>query len=100
MRERRIDDGFRLTENKRRAYSLKTARQSGQFKKGENKKRAAALQIARQDDQFKEGERRKNALRMHNSRSQYRNSFADMKVNYELKVKEGPTHICSCCGGL
>ncbi|CAF1458321.1 unnamed protein product [Rotaria sp. Silwood1] len=23
-----------------------------------------------------------------------------MKSNYELKIKEGPTHICSCCGGL
>jgi hypothetical protein len=23
-----------------------------------------------------------------------------MKSNYESKIKEGPTHICSCCGGL
>ena len=37
---------------------------------------------------------------MHNTRDKYRSNFDDMKSNYESKTKEGPTHICSCCGGL
>ena len=58
------------------------------------------MKIARQDDEFKQEERKRNALRMHNSRDKYRSNFDDMKSNYELKTKEGRTHICSCCGGL
>jgi len=37
---------------------------------------------------------------MHNNRSKYKTSFDSMRSNYESKIKEGPTHICSCCGGL
>jgi hypothetical protein len=37
---------------------------------------------------------------MHNSRDKYKNNFDGMKSNYESKIKEGPIHICSCCGGL
>jgi hypothetical protein len=121
MRERRTDDDFRLSDNRRRANSHKIERQSDEFRTGENKKRAEALKIerqgdefrteenkkrakalkvARQDDEFKEEERRKNALRMYNSRDKYKNNFDAMKSNYQSKIKEGPTHICSCCGGL
>jgi hypothetical protein len=37
---------------------------------------------------------------MYNSRDRYKSNFGAMKSNYESKIKEGPTHICSCCGGL
>ena len=37
---------------------------------------------------------------MYNSRDRYKSNFDAMKSNYESKIKEGPTHICSCCGGL
>ena len=37
---------------------------------------------------------------MHNNRDKYKNNIESMKSNYESKIKEGPTHICSCCGGL
>ena len=37
---------------------------------------------------------------MHNNRDKYKSNFDGMKSNYESKIKEGPTHICSCCGGL
>jgi hypothetical protein len=37
---------------------------------------------------------------MHNSRDKYKSNFDSMKSNYESKIKEGPTHICSFCGGL
>ena len=51
-------------------------------------------------DEFKEEERRRNALRIRNNRDKYKSNFDVMKSNYESKIKEGPTHICSCCGGL
>jgi hypothetical protein len=79
MREKRANDEFRLLYNRRQVKSQK---------------------IARQDDEFKEEESRRNVLRMHNSRDKYKNNFDAMKSNYESKIKEGPTHICSCCGGL
>ncbi len=96
----RQNDEFKAQENKRRAEALKIERQIDEFKAQENKRRAEALKIERQDDEFKEEERRGNALRMHNSRDKYKSNFDGMKSNYELKIKEGPTHICSCCGGL
>ena len=37
---------------------------------------------------------------MHNNRDNYKSNFDSMKSNDELKIKEGPTHICSCCSGL
>ncbi len=79
MRERRTDDEFCLLENRRRANSHK---------------------IERQNDEFKEEERRRNALRIHNNRDKYKSNFDGMESNYESKIKEGPTHICSCCDGL
>ncbi|CAF4102833.1 unnamed protein product, partial [Rotaria sordida] len=94
------DDEFKTEDNKRRAEALKIARQDDEFKEEDNKRRAEALKIARQDDEFKEEERRRNALRIHNNRDKYKSNFDDMKSNYESKIKEGPTHICSCCGGL
>ena len=98
--ERRIDDDFRLSDNRRRANSHRIERADDEFRSEANKRRAEALKVSRQDAGFKEAERRKNALRMINSRIQYRDNFDDMKSEYELKIKEGPTHICSCCGGL
>jgi hypothetical protein len=96
----RQNDEFRTGENKKRAEALKIERQSDEFRTEENKKRAKALKVARQDDEFREEERRKNTLRMYNSRDRYKSNFGAMKSNYESKIKEGPTHICSCCGGL
>ena len=100
MRERRIDDDFRLLENRRRATSHKIDRQGDELRTEENKKRAEAHKIERQDEEFKEEERKKNALRMCNSRDKYKSNIDTMKSNYESRIKEGPTHICSCCGGL
>ena len=100
MRERRTDDEFRLSDNRKRANSHRIEREDEEFKQGENKRQAESLKVSRQDAGFKEAERRKNALRMINSRIKYRGNFDDMKPDYELKIKEGPTHICSCCGGL
>ncbi len=96
----RQDDEFKTEDNKRRAEAHKIERQDDEFKTEENKRRAEALKIARQDDEFKEEERRRNALRIHNNRDKYKSNFDGMKSNYESKIKEGPTHICSCCGGL
>ncbi|CAF3520518.1 unnamed protein product, partial [Rotaria socialis] len=87
-------------KKKRRAKSHKIERQIDEFKIEDNKRRAEALQIKREEEEYKEEERRRNALRMQNSRDIYKNNFDVMKSNYELKIKEGPTHICSCCGGL
>ena len=50
MRERRVDDEFRLLDNRRRANSHATERQSHEFRTEENTKRADALKFARQDD--------------------------------------------------
>ena len=100
MRERRFDDDFRLSDNRRRPNSHGIERADDEFRSEDNKRRAEAHKIERQDDEFKEAEGRKNALRMINSRIKYRDHFDDMKSVYELKIKEGPTHICSCCGGL
>ncbi|CAF4291796.1 unnamed protein product, partial [Adineta steineri] len=100
MRERRANDEFRLLDNKRRAKSQKIARQNNEFKTQDNKRRAEAHKIERQDNEFKEEEKRRNALRMHNTREKYKKNFVAMKSIYESKTKQGPTHICSCCGGL
>ena len=121
MRERRTNDEFRLLDNRSRANSQKIARQNDEFKIEDNKRRAEAHKIKRQNDEFKtkenktkaeglkfkhegegykEEERRRNALRMQKNRDKYKNNFDSMKSNYESKIKEGPTHICSCCGGL
>ncbi|CAF4125803.1 unnamed protein product, partial [Rotaria sordida] len=97
--ERQTDE-FKTEDNKRRAEAHKTERQNDEFKTEENKKRAEALKIKREEEEYKEEERRRNALRMQNNRDKYKNNFDVMKSNYELKIKEGPTHICSCCGGL
>ncbi|CAF4080432.1 unnamed protein product, partial [Adineta steineri] len=96
----RESDEFKAEDNKRRAEAHQIERQSDEFKTQDNKRRAEAHKIERQNDEFKEEERRRNALRMYNSRDKYKNNFDAMKSNYESKIKEGPTHICSCCGGL
>ncbi|CAF0843236.1 unnamed protein product [Adineta ricciae] len=96
----RKDDEFKTEDNKRRAAGHRIERQDIEFKTEDNKRRAEALKIARKDDEFKQVERRKNALRIHNNREKYKNNFDTMKSDYESKIKEGPTHICSCCGGL
>jgi hypothetical protein len=100
MKERRANDEFRLMDNRRRAKSHKIERQNDEFKTEDNKRRAEAHKIERQDNEFKEEERRNNALRMHSNRDKYKSNFDVMKSNYESKIKEGPTHICSCCGSL
>ncbi|CAF4305723.1 unnamed protein product [Rotaria socialis] len=94
------DDEFKTEDNKRRAEALKIERQDVEFKTEDNRRRAEALKIARQNDEFKEEERRRNALRIHNNRDKYKSNFDGMRSNYESKIKEGPTHICSCCSGL
>ncbi|CAF4541376.1 unnamed protein product, partial [Rotaria sp. Silwood2] len=96
----RQNDEFKTEDNKRRAEAHKIERQNDEFKTEENKKRAEALKIKREEEEYKEEERRRNALRMQNNRDKYKNNFDVMKSNYALKIKEGPTHICSCCDGL
>ena len=96
----RQNDEFKRQENQRRAESLKMARQNDEFKGNENQRRLTLVKIKREEEEYKEEERRSNALRMHNSRDKYKNNFDIMKLNYETKIKEGPIHICSCCGGL
>ena len=91
---------MKTEENKRRVDALKIARQNDDIRAQENRRRAEVLKMERQNDNFKEEERRSNSLRMHNNRSKYKSSIDDMKSNYEFKIREGPTHICSCCGGL
>ena len=66
----------------------------------ENEGRAAALEISRQDDKFREEERRKDVLRIRRNRNNYLSDFDVLKSNYESKIRERPTHICSSCGGL
>ena len=121
LKRERQSDEFKEQENKRRAEALKLERQNDELKEQENKRRAEAhklerlnvefktqenerrlksLKIKREDEEYKEEERRRNAVRMHNSRDKYKNNFDVMKLNYESKIKQGPTHICSCCGGL
>ena len=96
----RQNDEFKNEENQRRAEALKITRQNDEFKSNENQRRLTLLKIKREEEEYKEDERRSNALRMHHSRDKYKNNFDAMKLNYESKIKEGPTHICSCCGGL
>ena len=61
MRERRIDDDFRLLENRRRATSHKIDRQGDELRTEENKKRAEAHKIERQSDEFRTEENKKRA---------------------------------------
>ena len=58
MRERRIDDDFRLFDNRSRANSHRIERADDEFKTEDNKRRAEALKTSRQDDESKEAERR------------------------------------------
>ncbi|CAF1665350.1 unnamed protein product [Adineta ricciae] len=37
---------------------------------------------------------------MRNGRDKYKSNLDSITSNYESKIKEGPIHICSCCGGL
>ncbi|CAF4200242.1 unnamed protein product, partial [Adineta steineri] len=96
----RQNEEFRAQENKRRAEALRIERQNEEFRAQENERRLKSLKAKREEEDYKDEERRGNALRMHNTRDKYRNNFDAMKSNYESKIKEGPTHICSCCGGL
>ncbi|CAF4566055.1 unnamed protein product, partial [Rotaria socialis] len=96
----RQNDEFKTEENKRRAKAHKIERQNDEFKTQENERRLKSLKIKREEEEYKEEERRRNASRMRMSRDKYENNFHLMKLNYESKIKEGPTHICSCCGGL
>ncbi|CAF3286262.1 unnamed protein product [Rotaria sp. Silwood2] len=96
----RENDEFKTEENKSRAEALKIARQNDEFRTQENDRRLNSLKIKREDEEYKQEERRRNASRMRLSRDKYENNFHLMKLNYESKIKEGPTHICSCCGGL
>ena len=99
-RERRTDDEFRLSDNRKRANSHRIEREDEQIKSEENKRRAEALKISREDEEFKKEEKKRNASRVQNNRDKYKNNFDAMKSSFESKIKEGPTHICSCCGGL
>ena len=99
-RERRTDDEFRLSDNRKRANSHRIEREVEEFKKEDNERRAAALKISREDEEFKTEEKKRNASRIQNNRDKYKNNFDAMKSNFESKIKEGPTNICSCCGGL
>lgn len=100
MRERRADDGFSLSDNRRRANSHKIERQDNELKTEENRKRAETLKAERQDLEFKTEERRRNALRMRDTRDNYRSKFYRLISDYASKIKEGPTQMCSCCGGV
>ena len=88
MRERRTDDDFRLSDNRRRANSHRIERTDDEFRSEEDKRRVEALKVSRQNDELKEEERKRNALIMINSRTKYRDNFDDMKSDYELKIKE------------
>ncbi|CAM4956354.1 unnamed protein product [Rotaria socialis] len=119
MREKRNDDEFRLSDNRRRAESLQIARQNDEFKTEGNKRRAEAHKIERQNDEFKteENKRRAEALMIERQNIEFRTQENDRRLNL-LKIKreeeeykeeerrrnasrmQGPTHICSCCGGL
>ncbi|CAF4487501.1 unnamed protein product [Rotaria sp. Silwood2] len=96
----RQNDEFKTEENKRKAEAHKIERQNIEFRTQENDRRLNSLKIKREDEEYKQEERRRNASRMRMSRDKYENNFHLMKLNYESKIKEGPTHICSCCGGL
>ena len=100
IRERRANDRFRLLNNKRRAKSQKIPRQNNEFKTEENKRRVEALKIKREQEEYKEEESIRNALTIPNGRDKYKTNFDVMKSSYELKINEGHTLICSCCGGL
>jgi hypothetical protein len=53
IRERRIDDDFRLSDDRRRANSHRIERADDEFRFEDNKRKAEALKISRQDDEFK-----------------------------------------------
>ena len=96
----REDQEFKKEDNERRAAAHKVEREDEEIKKGENKRRAEALRISREDEEFKTEEKKRNASRIQNNRDKYKNNFDAMKSSFEPKIKEGPTNICSCCGGL
>jgi hypothetical protein len=100
MRERRANDEFRFLDNRRRANSHRIKREDEEFKRKENQQRAEKLQISREDPEFKKEEKMKNASRIQNNRNRFKNDFDTMKSNFESKIREGPTNICSCCGGF
>jgi hypothetical protein len=96
----RQNDEFKTEENKRRAETFKVQRMDVAFRTQENERRLKSLQTKRDDKEYTEEEKRRNALRMSHSRDKYKNNFHIMRLDYESKIKQGPTHICNCCGGL
>ena len=61
IRERRIDDDFRLSDNRRRATSHRIERADDEFRSEANKRRAEALKVSRQGDEFKTEDNKRRA---------------------------------------
>jgi hypothetical protein len=117
MRTARLDEERRLAENKNNKEAMRIVRLDEQRRLAENENNKKAMRIARLDEQRRlaENENSKEAMKIvrldegrHAKENELKKAthakrqsdFDNLLREYNSNIREGPTYVCSSCGGL
>jgi hypothetical protein len=96
MRKLRINEEHRVAENEKKKEEMRKLRSHEEHRVVENVKNKVAMRKLRIDEQHRKEE---NQLkRLVHSRKQL--DFENLLREYKSQIREGPTFVCSSCGGL
>jgi len=96
MRLKREDPEVRTPEKFKNADSMRLRRQDPIARVSERTRNAEIMRLRRED----EDEREKEKLAYRKKKSNEISSYDKLLIKYIAKIRQAPTFICSCCGGL
>jgi len=100
IHEKRKDPLYAKAELKRNTELNRINRLDPTLKTPEKKRDCEAHQIRRQDPDFRTPEKNRDATAKRQQQINLKSNFEKLKEKFHVKIRNAPTFICSCCGGL
>jgi len=99
-RKVRQDPEYAERERKRNEEAKKESRTHAIFRAPEKKRDAEAHSFARQNETIRSAERTREAQLRRTKQDNLTSNYSKLFQKFRNKIKEAPSFICSCCGGL
>ncbi|RNA17245.1 ubiquitin carboxyl-terminal hydrolase 8 isoform X1, partial [Brachionus plicatilis] len=93
---RRQDSTYRASEQSRNTIEHQVRRQDSTYRASEQSRNTIEHQVRRQDSTYRASEQSRNTIEHQVKRSE-QNFLIEI---YENGIKNGPSFVCVCCGGL
>jgi rubrerythrin len=96
----RQDSSFRTHEKKKNAESQRLARRNPSYRTHEAKRDTESRRLKREDPTLRSIERRTFWEAERKRRNSSKSSYEKLLEKYTDQIRQSPSYICSCCGGL